>query len=96
MKAMAPEPGRRFDSARELASELERFDLQASFRFSRATVRAPHWSRFKGAGSSPPEHVASRVHVLTPLVVASPPARTITLAARTINDSEPPRGSRHD
>ncbi len=96
MKAMAPEPGRRFDSARELALELERFDLHASFRFSRASVRAPHWSRFKGAGSGPPEHVASRAHDLTPLLATSTPPRTITITALARNGSEPPRDSRPD
>jgi serine/threonine-protein kinase len=97
MKAMAPEPGRRFDSARELASDLERFELHSSFRFSRASVRAPHWSRLKGSGSAPPEYrIASRPQGITPLLAASPAPRTIKLAALPISDSEPPRDSRSD
>jgi len=94
MKAMAPEPARRFDSARELASELERFDLHSAFSFSRASAQGPHWSRKSGWGSAPPGYrVASRPQELTPRTVACAP-RTIQLASLPINDSEPPRDSR--
>jgi len=97
MKAMAPEPGRRFDSARELASELERFDSHPSVRFSRASIRAPHWSRFKGSGSAPAElPIANHRQDVTPLIAACPPPRTIRLAARAISDSEPPCDSQRD
>jgi serine/threonine-protein kinase len=96
MKAMAPEPGRRFDSARELASELERFDLHASFRFSRASAAAPHWSRLcrsvpLPSGSS---HVG-RPHELAPLKPAYAPHVT-KLAAVTISESEPGCDCRSD
>ncbi|MGO9465774.1 MAG: serine/threonine-protein kinase [Isosphaeraceae bacterium] len=97
MKAMAPEPGRRFDSARELASELERFELHASFRFSRASLRAPHWSRLKGSGTVPPEQsIPSRAPDLAPLLTARPGPPTIKLGALSRNDPEPRGDSRPD
>jgi serine/threonine-protein kinase len=45
MKAMAPEPARRFDSARELARGLERLDLYWASRHDRALPVAPERSR---------------------------------------------------
>jgi serine/threonine-protein kinase len=46
MKAMAREPHRRYDTARELAADLEKFRLRWSFRFGRPSLTEPHWARF--------------------------------------------------
>ncbi len=83
MTAMAREPGRRFDSARELASHLERHGLRSSFRYCRPSASAPHWSRLGGPLDDP---AASRPHG----VATGPCARApmIKLAELPVNDSQ--------
>jgi hypothetical protein len=45
MKAMARDPVHRHDTARELAADLEKFNLRRSFLFGRSSLKQPHWSR---------------------------------------------------
>jgi serine/threonine-protein kinase len=89
-KAMAPDPSRRFGSARELASRLERYGLRSSSRFSRTPVKTPHWARL---GPSLAEPVASN-----PQTLATKPApcarRMIKLLARPASDSVLDYGAR--
>jgi len=96
MKAMAPEPGRRFDSARELAVELEHFDLHSSFRFNRVSATALHWSRLSPSGSAPPARsVAHRAQQPARKPLAHTP-HMIRLAAVPASDSEPDHDRRSD
>jgi serine/threonine protein kinase len=90
VKTMAPEPGRRFDSARELALHLERYLARSSFRLRRSLAKPPHWSRLsaaedEGARTRPQDQKGEPVD-FTP--------HTIKLAALPINGSDFGQGVR--
>jgi serine/threonine protein kinase len=88
MKAMAAQPSRRFDTARELAAHLERYSLRSSFRFRRTPAKAPHWSRrvvtHKESNEIGRNHFSMRPPGHAP--------RAVKLATLPINDSELDQG----
>jgi serine/threonine-protein kinase len=84
IKAMAPQPSRRFDSARELAWHLERFGLRSSSRFRRTPAKAPHWSHLiRPPGDSDDD--AALDAAPRPFAPSRP---SIKLAALPVNESE--------
>jgi serine/threonine-protein kinase len=90
MKAMASEPARRFDSARELARRLECFDLGCASRGDRAPLIAPDKSRLEPRDlAAPGVRGGTRLDDLASAYVQEPAAArsplTIHRAARGVN-----------
>jgi serine/threonine-protein kinase len=90
MKAMAREPARRHDTARELAADLEKFTLRWSFRVCRTTQKQPHWSRLPRASASS-RRAAENTSFLLGSHDESASGATVPLAAMRARKSDAPR-----